>query len=87
MLTTAAYFISLGTKFQLKLIILVFRNKSVHKGFFQSKTEKMNITTDSAYSNQSRNKFQLKLTIFIFWTTFVQKEYFQLKTVKNEHHQ
>ena len=38
--------ISLGTKFQLKLTILIFWTKFAQKGFFRSKTEKLNTTTE-----------------------------------------
>ena len=65
--------ISLGTKFQLKLTILNFLTRFTQKGFFWSKTEKVNTTyflDNSAYSNQSSAKFQLKLTIFVFWIKF-----------------
>ena len=37
--------ISLGTKFQFKLTSLIFWTKFTQRGLFQSKTEKMNITT------------------------------------------
>ena len=46
--------ISLGTKFQLKLTILIFLTRFAQKGFFWSKTEKVNSTYflhNSAYSN------------------------------------
>ena len=46
--------ISLGTKFQLKLTILIFLTRFIQKGFFWSKTEKVNITCflhNAAYSN------------------------------------
>ena len=46
--------ISLGTKFQLKLTILIFLTRFTQKGFFWSKTEKVNTTYflhNSAYSN------------------------------------
>ena len=46
--------ISLGTKFQLKLTILIFLTRFAQKGFFWSKTEKVNTTYflhNSAYSN------------------------------------
>ena len=36
--------IILGTKFQLKLIILIFWTKFAQKEYFRSKTEKVNIT-------------------------------------------
>ena len=36
----------LGTKYELKLTILIFFIKFSQKGYFQSKTEKVNITTD-----------------------------------------
>ena len=38
--------ISLGTKFQFKLTILIFLTKPVQKGYFQSKMEKLNTTTE-----------------------------------------
>ena len=68
--------IILGTKFQLRLTILIFLTRFAQKGFFRSKAEKVNITHflhNSAYSNWSSAKFQLKLTILIFWTKFTQK--------------
>ena len=46
--------ISLGTKFQLKLTILIFLTTFTEKGFFWSKTEKVNTTyflRNSAYPN------------------------------------
>ena len=46
--------ISLGTKFQLKLTILIFLTRFIQKEFFWSKTEKVNTTYflhNSAYSN------------------------------------
>ena len=46
--------ISLGTKFQLTLTIIIFLTKFEQKGFFWSKTEKVNTTYflyNSAYSN------------------------------------
>ena len=45
---------SLGTKFQLTLTIIIFLTKFEQKGFFWSKTEKVNTTYflyNSAYSN------------------------------------
>ena len=45
--------ISLGTKYQLIQTILIFWTKFAHKGFWGSKTQKVNITTDFEYSNQS----------------------------------
>ena len=35
-----------GTKFQLKLTILIFRTIFAQKGYFQSKTEKVNTTME-----------------------------------------
>ena len=40
-----------GTKFQLKLTIWIFWTKLAQKWYFQAKTEKVNITIQSAYSN------------------------------------
>ena len=68
--------ISLGTKFQLKLTILIFLTTFTQKRFFWSKTEKVNTTYflhNSAYSNQSSAEFQPKLTVFI-WIEFAQKD-------------
>ena len=55
--------------------MLIFLNKFLKKGYFQSKPEKMNITTELFI-------FQLKLTIFILWTKFAQKGYFRSKKEK-----
>ena len=38
--------ISLGSKFQLKLATLIFQTKFAQKGYFRSKTEKVNITIE-----------------------------------------
>ena len=38
--------ISPGTKFQNKLMILIFSTKSTQKGYLQSKSEQVNITTE-----------------------------------------
>ena len=37
---------SLGTKFQLKLTILIFWTKFAQNGYFRSKTEKVNTTIE-----------------------------------------
>ena len=37
---------SLGSKFQLQQTILIFWNNFPKQGYFQTKTEKMNITTE-----------------------------------------
>ena len=42
------------TKFQLKLIILIFRTKFALKGYFHSKTKKWTASLNSAYSNSAR---------------------------------
>ena len=55
--------ISLSTKFQFKLTILIFWTKLVQKRYFWLKTQKVDITMG----------FQLKLTILSFWTKFAQK--------------
>ena len=57
--------ISLGTKFQLKLTILIFWTKSTQTGYFQSNTEKVNITILHIEVSLG-TKFQLKLIILIF---------------------
>ena len=43
--------ISLGTKLQLKLTILIFWTNFAQKGYFRSNTEKVKIATNYAYSN------------------------------------
>ena len=40
--TTIEFYISQGTKFQIKLTILIFWTKFVQKGYFRSKTENVN---------------------------------------------
>ena len=53
-----------------------FLTRFAQKGFFWSKTEKVNTTYfihNSAYSNWFGAKFQLKRTILIFWTKFTKK--------------
>ena len=55
--------ISLGTKFQLKLTILIFWTKFFLKRYFRPKTEKMSSTTEFCIFELG-TKLQLKLTIF-----------------------
>ena len=84
--------ITWGTKFQLKLTILIFRTKFIRKWYFWSKNEKLSITIDfyifeSAWVNSTiefcifelvlGTKIQLKVAILIFWTKFAQKGYFR----------
>ena len=75
---------SSGSKFQLKLTILIFWTKFVQKERFQYKTNKMNTTIEfCAFDRVSLGtKFQFKLKILIFWTKFAQKAEFQSKTEK-----
>ena len=75
--------ISLDTKFQLKLKILIFWTKFAQEGYIWLKTKKgkqhhwiLHIRIGLA------TKFQVKLTILIFWNKFAQKGYFQSKTEK-----
>ena len=70
--------ISLGTKFQFKLTILIFLTKFALKGFFQSKMENIGISVGI--------KFQLTPIILFFWTKFAQKGYFLIKNTKSESH-
>ena len=81
----STYQISLGTKFQLKLTILIFLTRFAQNGFFWSNREKASTTYflhNSAYSNKSGAKFQLKLTVLIFWTKFAQKSISSQKLTK-----
>ena len=71
--------ISLGTKFQLKLAILIFWTRFAKKVYLQPKKRKRWHHYWILHIRISRGtKFQL--TILIFLTKFVQKEYFRLKT-------
>ena len=69
--------ISLGTKFQLKLRILVYWTKFAKK-YFRPRTKKIehHHWILSIWIRLGA-KFQLKLTILSFWTKFAQKRYFQ----------
>ena len=69
------FLISLGTKFWLKLKILIFWTKFTQIGHSWSKKAKLNITTE----------FYI-FTILNFGTKFAQKRYFRSKTKKSEHH-
>ena len=73
--------ISLTTKFQLKLTILIFFLEEIcWKNVFPveiRKSEHHHWILDIRISLGT--KFQLKLTIMIFWTKFTRKGYFQLK--------
>ena len=76
--------ISLGTKFQLKLAILIFWIKFTQKGYFWSKIEKVKTITEFCiFELILCTKFQLELTILIIWTKFAQRGYFQYKTEKS----
>ena len=72
--------ISPDTKYQPKLTILIFWTRFAQKGFFWSKTKKVNITMEFCIfelfwvPNFSLNS-QLS-----FWTNFTKKRYFQSKT-------
>ena len=75
--------ISLGSKFQLQQIILIFWNKFPKKRTLLVKKRKDEhhhwfLRTRISLST----KFQLKLTILIFWTKSAQKGYFQSKIDK-----
>ena len=70
----------LGSKFPLKLTILMFFCcffwPDLPKKGFSGLKQKMNTTYflhNFAYSNWSSAKFQLKLTFLIFWTKFAKK--------------
>ena len=67
---------SLGTKFQLELIIFIFWNKFAKKAISCHKQKKWLFTIELIVHTQSSlgTKFQLKLTILIFWTKFVQSK-------------
>ena len=56
--------ISFGTKFQLKLTILIFCTKFIQKGYFRSKTEKVNITIEFSIFELVYNQFHNVLRLF-----------------------
>ena len=56
--------IRLGTKFQLKLIILIFGTKFPQKGYFWSETEKLNITIELNIFELAFNHFHGILRLF-----------------------
>ena len=71
--------ISTGTKFKLRLTILIFLTNITQKGYFWSKTEKVNITIESCiYELVWVPNFSLT-TILILWTKFAQKVCLKLK--------
>ena len=75
--------ISLGTKFQLKFIILIFWTKFVKKGVIPVKNRKTEHQHWILHIRISLcTKFQLKLTSMIFWTKFAEKGCFQSKMEK-----
>ena len=77
---------SLGTKFQLHLTILIFWTKFYQKEYFRSKTGKSEHHHGMLHIRISVDtKFQLKLTILIFWTKFFQKGNL-VKNVKRKHY-
>ena len=51
--------VSLGTKFQLKLTILILWNRFAPKGYFQGKSDKMNTTTE--FCNSNRSTYQISV--------------------------
>ena len=79
--------ISLGTKFHLKLKILIFWTKFAQNGYFWLKTENYEHPHLVLYIRINLGtKFQLKLTTLIFWTKFAQKRIFPLESRKNKLH-
>ena len=72
--------ISLSTKFQLKLTIVIFRTKFAQKGYFQSQTEKMSITIELHIN------FQLRLTVSIILDQIYPMKVFLVEKGKGEHH-
>ena len=64
--TTIEFSVSVGTKFYLKLTILIFWTKFIKKDYFQLKTGKSKQLLNSAHLHCLGTKLQLKLTISIF---------------------
>ena len=79
--------ISLGSKVQLKLTILIFWTKFDQKGYFRSKTKKQTPSMNFAYLNYSR--YQISGETDNFWflgPNLTKKDTSGLKQ-KSEHHQ
>ena len=76
--------ISLATKFRLQLIILTFWAKFAQKGYFQSKTERMNIHWILHVRIRVGTKFQLKMRILIFLDEICPKRVITLQNKKSE---
>ena len=76
--------ISLGTKFQLKLIILIFWNKFAQKGISYLNQKKMNTPIKFCiFKSVWIPNFSLNLQ-FIFFDQICPTKYFQLKTEKTD---
>ena len=74
--------ISLDTKFQLKLKILIFWTKFAQNGYFQSKSEKMNTTIKFCiFKSVYVPNLSLNWKFLYFWQICPTK-YFQLKNEK-----
>ena len=77
--------ISLGTKFKLKLTILILGTKFAQKGYFWFEIEKVNNTIEFCILELFciiDTKFYLKTDNLDFWTKFTQKECFWSKMEK-----
>ena len=78
--------ISLGTKFQVKLIILTFWTKFAPKGYFQLKTKKSEQHHWILHIQISLGiKFHLRLIILIFLDQICPKRVFLVENEKSEH--
>ena len=78
--------ICLGTKFQFKLAILIFWTKFAQKGYFQSKTEKINIAIEIWIFELVKVKhFSLKWHFWCFGPNFP-KTLFPVENKKSEHY-
>ena len=75
--------ISLNTTFQLKLTILMLWAEFSQKGYFRSKTEKVNTTKEFCIFKLGYvPNFTLIKQIWILGTNLLKKGYFRLKTEK-----
>ena len=80
------FWISAGTKFQLKLTILIFWTKFAQKGYFQSKSEKMNTTNKFCiFKSVYIPNFSLNWQFYFFWPD-LPKKLFPIEKWKSEHH-
>ena len=72
--------ISLGTRFQLNLTILIFRTRFAQKRYFWSKAEEVNTTIEFSIFKLVYSQYSTQRDNFDFLDQICPKRYFQSKT-------